>query len=106
MALIWNKPEKNQRTVKGILKMTYYRKFDTSGVLANAAKGIPKINIFWKNKKFLNRFAVVLQMVEIDENSILSERIHNFDVTFSGIERHLQSSSTTDNVLSMNISYN
>ncbi|RHZ57257.1 hypothetical protein Glove_391g9 [Diversispora epigaea] len=94
-ALIWNKLEKNQRTVKGIPKTTYYRKFGTSGVLANAAKGIPKINIFWKNKKFLNGFAggssngyvnepTISSLIspmpsdslaEMDENSILSERI-------------------------------
>src|SRR6266498_898297 len=44
--LIWNKSEKNKRTIKGIPKITYYRKFGTSSVLANASKETPKITRF------------------------------------------------------------
>ncbi len=44
--LIWNKSEKNKRTIKGIPKITYYHKFGTSSVLANASKRTPKITNF------------------------------------------------------------
>ena len=35
--------EKNKRTIKGIPKTTYYRKFGTSGILTNVFKGTLKI---------------------------------------------------------------
>jgi hypothetical protein len=47
--IVWSKDaeQKNSRTIKGIPKTTYYRKFGTSGTLANAAKKTHQITNFF-----------------------------------------------------------
>ncbi|CAG8590614.1 4906_t:CDS:2, partial [Cetraspora pellucida] len=46
--LIW-KNKLEIRTVKGMPKSTYYRKFGTSSILANAARGTSKITSFFRS---------------------------------------------------------
>ena len=71
-ALIWNKPEKNKRTIKGIPKTTYYRKFGTSSILANASKGTPKITSFWGSSGSAGG-SFVLSEFSASSNSCISE---------------------------------
>src|SRR6266498_2053016 len=70
--LIWNKSKKNKRTIKGIPKTTYYRKFSTSSVLANASKGTPKITSFWGNSGSVSG-SFVLSKFSASSNRCVSE---------------------------------
>src|SRR6266540_3004118 len=79
--LIWNKSEKNKRTIKGIPKTTYYRKFSTSSVLANASKGTPKITSFWGNSSSVSG-SFVLFKFSAYSNRCVSEFAGNY-VLFS-----------------------
>src|SRR6266540_123016 len=70
--LRWNKSEKNKRTIKGIPKITYYHKFGTSSVLANASKGTPKITSFWGNGGSVSS-SFVLSKFSVSSNRCVSE---------------------------------
>ncbi len=77
VGLIWNKPEKNKRTIKGISKTIYYRKFGTFSMLVNAFKKIPKITSFWSSNRSVDS-PFVLSKFSVSSNKYVSKFAGSF----------------------------